>query len=76
MKLELEELWSEWILGRSHVKAFVQNLSYNLLDRKLPRKGLDTIRKHIEELIQVQSDYIDLIVGGPRCHSVGSGPLE
>lgn len=66
MNPHLEELWSEWTFGRGHVKAFVQDLADEQLDMELPRKGLNTVRKHAEELIQVQTDYIHAIRTGGR----------
>jgi len=48
----------DWKYGRSIVKCFIQNLSDNELDRILPRKNLNTIRKQCEELVQIQSCYV------------------
>jgi len=49
---------ADWKFGREIVKSFVTSLSDLDLDKILPRKNLNTIRKQCEELIQVQTCYI------------------
>lgn len=49
---------SDWQYGRSIIRCFIERLSNEELDNPLPRKDLDTIRKHCEELIQIQSCYV------------------
>lgn len=56
-----ESLLSEWEFTRSCTKAFINGLSDEELDRRLPRKGLDTFRKHFQEMIEVQRDYVAAI---------------
>jgi len=52
---------SDWKYGRGLVKSFVQQLSDNDLNKLLPRKNLNTIRKQCEELIQVQTCYLNAL---------------
>jgi len=49
---------SDWKYGRGIIFKFLSELSDGDLDRKLPRKKLNTIRLQIEELAQIQSRYI------------------
>lgn len=62
-----EALLSEWEFTRSCTKAFINGLGDEEMDRKLPRKGLDTFRKHFEEMIEVQEAYVA---------AIGSGVME
>jgi len=58
MIVSLKGQLADWQYGRSIIKCFIEQLSDNELDKPLPRKGLNTIRKHCEELIQIQSCYV------------------
>lgn len=61
MEKGLQGLQKEWEFIRNCSKTFIKELSDTDLDRKLPRKGLDTIRKHFQEMIEVQIDHVDAI---------------
>lgn len=61
MDENLDGLYQQWEFARSCTKSFIDNLSDDQLDRALPRKGLNTIRKHFQEMILVQKDYIEAI---------------
>ena len=64
MDKSIGALAKEWVFIRSCSKAFIQELSDEQLDAKLPRKGLDTFRKHFQEMIQVQRDYTGALASG------------
>jgi len=55
IKAQLED----WKYGRNILKSFVLELDDTDLDKILPRENLNTIRKQCEELIQIQTCYID-----------------
>ncbi|MDF2519388.1 MAG: hypothetical protein K0R84_16 [Clostridia bacterium] len=61
MGKSIEALKKEWEFIRSCSTSFINELSDGDLDRKLPREGLDTLRKHFEEMFEVQNDYVDAI---------------
>ncbi len=42
-------------------KAFLRHMGDEDLDRQLPRKGLDTIRKHLRKMLEVQRGYATAI---------------
>ncbi|MTI96585.1 MAG: hypothetical protein FH749_14110 [Firmicutes bacterium] len=62
----LAALLQEWEFTKSCTKSFINELSDEDLNRKLPRKGLDTFRKHFQEMIAVQKDYVAAISSGVR----------
>ncbi|MCL2639043.1 MAG: hypothetical protein FWD48_11820, partial [Oscillospiraceae bacterium] len=49
---------SDWKYGRGIIKNFITMLNDSDLDKPLPRKNLNTIRKQCEELVQIQSCYV------------------
>lgn len=57
-------LFEEWEYIRGLTTCFIENLSDAELDTKLPRKNLNTIRKHCEELIEVQKSYVKALDTG------------
>jgi len=57
IKAQLED----WKYGRDILKFFVLGLDDSDLDKILPRKNLNTIRKQCEELIQIQNCYVEAI---------------
>ena len=76
-------LLTEWEFIRRCSREFIQHLSDAELDRKLPRKGLDTFRKHFQEMIGVQRDYTAAIhsgkiefTGGPDAQLSGDWSKE
>ena len=52
----------DWKYTRGITLKFLSELSDDDLDKKLPRKNLNTIRAQIEELAWVQQNFIDGIV--------------
>ncbi|WP_214484929.1 DinB family protein [Bacillus sp. SM2101] len=48
----------QWGTIRSYSKSFIKELKEEDLDRALPRKGLNTLRKHFEEMVEVQKDFV------------------
>lgn len=64
MDKSIGALVNEWEFIRSCSKAFIRELSDEQLDSKLPRKGLDTFRKHFQEMIEVQRDYTAALTSG------------
>ncbi len=64
MNESIESLHQEWLFIRECTKSFINKLSDEELDKILPRKGLNTIRKHFEEMMEVQKDYIMAITNG------------
>ena len=52
---------ADWKYGREIVKNFITLLNDSDLDKILPRKNLNTIRKQCEELIQVQTCYVEAL---------------
>jgi len=52
---------ADWKYGREILKSFITLLSDLDLDKILPRKNLNTIRKQCEELIQVQICYVNAL---------------
>ena len=51
----------DWKYGRDILKHFVLELEDSNLDKVLPRKNLNTIRKQCEELIQIQGCYVEAL---------------
>ncbi|NLU42185.1 MAG: DinB family protein [Firmicutes bacterium] len=60
-------LLKEWEFIRGCSRSFVSQMSDEDLDRELPRLGLDTLRKHFEEMIDVQNAYT---------RAIGTGVME
>ncbi len=58
MNTALQALLKEWRYIRGLTKSFVTGLEEDALDRELPRKTLNTLRKHCEELLAVQRCYV------------------
>jgi hypothetical protein len=52
---------SDWKYGRGIVLRFLSELSDVDLDKKLPRKNLNTIRLQAEELACIQSYYVNAL---------------
>lgn len=59
-----ESILREWEFIRSCSTAFINELSDAELDRQLPRQGLNTLRKHFQEMHEVQRDYVAAIGSG------------
>lgn len=55
---------SDWQYGRGIVKDFINHLSDSDLDKQFPRKNLNSIRKQCEELIQIESCYVEALKTG------------
>ncbi|MDP5275206.1 hypothetical protein [Chengkuizengella axinellae] len=51
----------QWESMRSYSVSFIKELSDADLDQTLPRKGLNTLRNHFEEMVEVQKDFVDAI---------------
>lgn len=51
----------DWKYGRDLIKHFIVELDDMSLDKAFPRKNLNTIRKQCEELIQIQSCYVEAL---------------
>lgn len=51
----------DWKYGRDILKHFIVDLDDISLDKIFPRKDLNTIRKQCEELLQIQSCYVDAL---------------
>ena len=64
MTKELESALLEWHFARKNTIAFINGLDEIGLKMKLPRPGLDTFCKHIEEMIDVQKCYLNAIDQG------------
>ena len=64
MEKSLEAVREEWNYIRGLTRTFVKKLGDSELDKKLPRKNLDTIRKQCEELIEVQVCYLNALETG------------
>ena len=59
MTPSLKALWENWKETRSVILGFLEELSDADLDRKLPRKVLNTIRLQAFELTLFQRDIVD-----------------
>jgi len=57
----LKALWADWKQTRGITLAFLNELSDADLDKKLPRKKLNTIRLHAYELTLGQRGYVDAL---------------
>jgi len=57
MNNAIKGLVEVWEHGRDMVLKFLSELSDNDLDKKLPRKELNTIRAQITEVAMIQNDY-------------------
>ncbi len=61
MEKQFAAVLEEWCFVRESTKAFLRDLDDGDLDRLLPRKGLDTIRKHLREMLELQKDWVTAI---------------
>lgn len=61
MTKDLEFILSEWRDLRSNTKEILKTLKMDKLTFSLPRPELDTFIKHFEEMLDVQSCYINAI---------------
>lgn len=61
MTKNLEFILNEWKDIRSNTKELLKKLNIEELTTSLPRPELNTFMKHFEELIDVQSCYINAI---------------
>ncbi|KAB3529175.1 DinB family protein [Alkaliphilus serpentinus] len=61
MMKNYESLYKEWQFIRSCSISFINELRDEDLDKELPRKGLNTFRKHFEEMINIEKDFIKAI---------------
>ena len=57
----LKALLASWQETRSIILGFLEELSYTDLDRKLPRKHLNTIRLQAYELTLFQKDVVNAL---------------
>ena len=64
METSLKALLDNWKNGRSIVLKFLNELSEDDLVKQLPRKNQNTIRLQMQELLWVQSDFLDAIDTG------------
>lgn len=64
MECEINGLIEQWESIRCNSLSFINELSDEMLDKSLPRKGLDTIRKHFVEMCEVEKDYVNAIKSG------------
>lgn len=75
----LKGLLNEWQFIRHCSVCFISELSDADLDRSLPRKGLDTFRKHFEEMVGVERNYAAAIISrvmrfdGPADSDIAGG---
>lgn len=58
MPKELDAILCEWKFCRNNTIDFIHGINDGELDMKLPRRGLDTFRKHFIEMLNVQEAYI------------------
>lgn len=61
MTKDLEFILSEWKDLRNNTKEVLKTLKLDELTHSLPRPELNTFMKHFEEMIDVQSCYINAI---------------
>lgn len=64
---------SDWQYGRGIIKDFINLLSESDLDTLFPRKNLNSIRKQCEELIRMETCYVDALKTGKI--KFGAAPL-
>jgi hypothetical protein len=64
MNIEIELALADWAETRKNSKAFINALGEAGLKKSFPRPGLDTYGKHFEEMIDIQSAYVDAIETG------------
>ena len=62
MITSLRALWDDWNMTRSIIVGFLEELSDADLDKKLPRKVLDTIRLQAHELTLFQRDIVQSFI--------------
>ena len=60
----LKSLLNEWQYIRGNTLNFINLLSDDELDKILPRKQLNTIRLQVEELAQIQKNYVYALATG------------
>ena len=60
-----EVLTKAWKETRNLTYDFIEEVSLEILNTKLPRPGLDTFAKHIYEMALVQKAYIKVLKGYP-----------
>lgn len=61
MEKQVKGLLEQWESIRENSLSFIENLTDDELNKKLPRKGLDTIRKHLTEMAEVEKDYVHAV---------------
>jgi len=62
MIISLKGQLEDWKQTRSITLEFLSELNDSDLDKKLPRKKLNTIRQQIEEMAIIQSSFVDAII--------------
>jgi len=62
--MHLESLLEMWKLNRSFTQDILKEVSPELLKKDLPRPGLNTILKHIEEMLSVEECYVQAMSTG------------
>lgn len=58
----INALWEEWNYTRSITKSFLTKVCDEDLCRKLPRNNLNTIILQLNEVYEIQQDYVEAIV--------------
>lgn len=64
MNIELNQVVDDWRYLRNNTKAFINELTDEELNRKMPRPGIDTFMKHFEEMCDVEQAYLDACISG------------
>ena len=64
MNVELNQVVDDWRYLRNNTKAFINELTDEELNRKMPRPGIDTFMKHFEEMCDVEHAYLDACISG------------
>lgn len=59
MDIEAKQLIEDWEFIRSNTIDFLESLSDEQLQKKIPRPGLDSFLKHFQEMADVQEAYLD-----------------
>jgi len=57
----IQALWNEWQYARNIGLSFLTNVDATDLQKKFPRKKLNTLLAQYNELYEIQQDYVDAI---------------
>ena len=63
---DVSALLEDWKFIRAQSKEFLKTLSK---DEQFPRPGLNSFTKHLEEMVDVQRDYVEAITTGEMVFS-------